>query len=126
MKFKQVLSVMLISGLTTLAVLYGYNKWNKLPMTIQSTNAQVPSNYVGLFDSNSNIPGQAVDFQEAALSTTPSVVHITTVIGKSQASNNLPRRSNPFADLFGDEFLKDFDNQMRSTTTKGQWIRRYC
>ena len=114
MKFKQVLSVMLISGLTTLAVLYGYNNVNKLPLTIQSTNAQVPSNYVGLFDSNSNIPGQAVDFQEAALSTTPSVVHITTVIGKSQASNNLPRRSNPFADLFGDEFLKDFDNQMRT------------
>jgi len=114
MKFKQVLSVMLISGLTTIAVLYGYNKFNQRPLSIQSANAQVPSNYVGLFDSNNNIPGQAVDFQAAAQSTTPSVVHITTVIGKSQASNNLPRRSNPFADLFGDDFFKDFDNQMRS------------
>ncbi|MGL6269505.1 MAG: serine protease, partial [Chitinophagaceae bacterium] len=114
MKFKQVLFVVLISGLTTIAVLYGYNNLNKQPLTIQATNAQVPSNYVGLFDSNNNIPGQAVDFQDAALLTTPSVVHITTVIGKSQASNNLPRRSNPFADIFGDEFLKDFDNQMRT------------
>jgi hypothetical protein len=114
MKLKQVLSVMLISGLTTVAVMYGYNKFNPRPITIQSANAQVPSNYVGLFDSNNNIPGQAVDFQAAALSTTPSVVHITTVIGKNQASNNLPRRSNPFADLFGDDFFKDFDNQKRS------------
>ena len=114
MKLKQVLSVMLISGLTTIAVMYGYNRLNNKPTAIQSANTQVPTNYVGLFDSNNNNPGQAVDFQAAAQSTTPSVVHITTVIGKSQASNNLPRRSNPFADLFGDDFFKDFDNQMRS------------
>jgi Do/DeqQ family serine protease len=114
MKLKQVLSVMLISGLTTVAVIYGYNKLTTRPITIQSANAQVPSNYVGLFDSNNNIPGQAVDFQAAASSTTPAVVHITTVIGQNQASNNLPKRSNPFADLFGDDFFKDFDNQMRS------------
>jgi S1-C subfamily serine protease len=66
--------------------------------------ASRPANYVGLFDSNNNLPGtQPIDFQAAAASSVPAVVHITTVIGKSSASNNLPRR-NPFSDLFGDDF----------------------
>jgi serine protease Do len=53
----------------------------------------------------SSAPGP-VDFEEAAKSATPAVVHITTVIGKSQANNNnIPRRRNPFADLFGEDFF---------------------
>jgi serine protease Do len=114
MKLNQVVSVVLISGITSAAVLFGYHKMNQKPATIQSMNGQVPSNYAGLFDSNSNIPGQAVDFQDASKSSIPTVVHITTVIGKNQASNNLPQRSNPFADLFGEDFFRDFNDQMRS------------
>jgi Do/DeqQ family serine protease len=114
MKLNQVLSVVLISGITSAAVLFGYHKMTQKPASIQSMNGQVPSNYAGLFDSNSNTPGQAVDFQDASKSAIPTVVHITTVIGKNQASNNLPRRSNPFADLFGEDFFRDFNDQMRS------------
>jgi Do/DeqQ family serine protease len=113
MKLKQVLLVMLISGFTTGAVLYGYHQYNKRNIAVQPSNVQVPGNYAGLFDSNS-MPGQLVDFQQAAQSTTPAVVHITTVIGKNQASNNLPRRSNPFAEIFGDDFFREFENPMRS------------
>ncbi len=109
MKFKQVLSVILISAATTLTVLFAYNKYTQKPLTIQETIGKVPANYVGLFDSNNNIPGQPVDFQQAAQVATPSVVHITTVIGKNQASNNLPRRKNPFADIFGDDFFEYFE-----------------
>ena len=85
MKFKQVLSVILISAATTLTVLFAYNKYTEKPLSIQEANGKVPANYVGLFDSNNNIPGQPVDFQQAAQVATPSVVHITTVIGKNQA-----------------------------------------
>ena len=93
--------------------MYGYHQYNKRNIAVQPSNVQVPGNYAGLFDSNS-MPGQLVDFQQAAQSTTPAVVHITTVIGKNQASNNLPRRSNPFAEIFGDDFFREFENPMRS------------
>ena len=109
MKFKQVLLVMLISGLTTGAILYGYGKFSGRGVVMQPSNIQTPSNYAGFYDSNNQAPGALVDFQQAAQSTTPAVVHITTVIGRDQASNNLPRRSNPFADIFGDDFFKEFE-----------------
>ncbi len=114
MKLKQVLLVMLISGLTTGAILYGYGRFNGSSVVMQPANIQTPSNYAGLFDSNNQAPGALVDFQQAAQSTTPAVVHITTVIGREQASNNLPRRSNPFADIFGDDFFKEFESPFRS------------
>lgn len=116
MKIKQVLAIVAISAGTTLAVLFAYQRMNQQPVSIQPMNGKIPANYVGLFDSNNTIPGQPVDFQQAAMASTPSVVHITTVIGKNAASNNLPQRRNPFADLFGDDFFKDyFDGpQMRT------------
>ena len=114
MKFKQVLLVMLVSGLTTGAILFGYGKFFSKEISVQPSSLQTPSNYAGLFDSNNNMPGQLVDFQGAAQTSSPAVVHITTVIGRDQANNNLPRRSNPFADLFGDEFFREFENPMRS------------
>ncbi|MDX2045280.1 MAG: trypsin-like peptidase domain-containing protein [Chitinophagaceae bacterium] len=117
MKLKQILAVVLISAATTLTVLFAYNKFSKQPIAIQTENGKLPANYAGLFDSNNNIPpGQPVDFQDAAKSASPAVVHINTVIGKSEASNNLPRRKSPFSDLFGDDFFDDFFNgpQIRS------------
>jgi serine protease Do len=111
MKIRSLLSVILVSALTSLTVLFAYNKFSHNPVTIQMENGKVPANYAGLFDSNRSMPGQPVDFQEASASTVPAVVHITTVIGKDQASNNLPKaRKNPFSDLFGDDFFNDFFN----------------
>jgi serine protease Do len=117
MRLNQVFSVVLISGLTTAAVLFGYHKLVRKPMALQTVNGQVPSNYVGLYDSNNSIPGTAVDFQDASKTAVPAVVHITTVIGKNTASNNLPRRSNPFAELFGEDFFRGFDD-MRSQPSR--------
>jgi Do/DeqQ family serine protease len=110
MRLNQVFSVVFISGLTTAAVLFGYHKLVRKPMAIQTVNGQVPSNYAGLYDSNNSIPCTAVDFQDASKTAVPAVVHITTVIGSGTASNNLPRRSNPFAELFGEDFFKGFDD----------------
>ncbi len=104
MNIKQVFTVVLISAATTVGTLFTYNQFTQKPQSIQAEYGKTPANYVGLFDSNNNTPGtQPIDFQAAAQSAVPAVVHITTVIGKSSASNNLPRR-NPFSDLFGDDF----------------------
>lgn len=104
MNIKQVFTVAVISVVSTVATLFTYNHFTQKPLAIQAENGKSPANYVGLFDSNSNMPGtQPIDFQAAAQSSVPAVVHITTIIGKSSASNNLPRR-NPFSDLFGDDF----------------------
>jgi serine protease Do len=115
MNIKQVFTVVVLSASTTVATLFTYNHFNRKPIAIQAENGKVPANYVGLFDSNTNLPGtQPIDFQQAAQSSVPAVVHITTVIGKSSASNNLPRR-NPFSDLFGDDFDDFFGGpQIRS------------
>jgi Do/DeqQ family serine protease len=116
MRIKQILLVILISGLTAGAVLYGYDRFARRQVTIQSPGIQTPSSYTGLFDSNSGAPGELVDFQSAAQKATPAVVHITTVIGKAQASNDLPRsrRNNPFAEIFGEDFFREFEGPMRS------------
>ncbi len=115
MNIKQVFTVVVLSASTTVATLFTYNHFTEKPVAIQAENGKVPANYVGLFDSNTNLPGtQPIDFQQAAQSSVPAVVHITTVIGKSSASNNLPRR-NPFSDLFGDDFDDFFGGpQIRS------------
>ena len=107
MKIKQIVFTVLISGLTSLGVMYGYNHYSKKPVAIQD-GVKIPSNYVGLFDSNSNAPGEAVDFVQPSKAALPTVVHITTVIGREQASNNLPRRSNPFQGIVPDDFFDDF------------------
>ncbi len=115
MNIKQVFTVVVLSASTTVATLFTYNHFTQKPVVIQAENGKVPANYAGLFDSNTNLPGtQPIDFQQAAQSSVPAVVHITTVIGKSSASNNLPRK-NPFSDLFGDDFDDFFGGpQIRS------------
>ncbi|MFT3702524.1 MAG: trypsin-like peptidase domain-containing protein [Agriterribacter sp.] len=118
MKIKQILFTVLISGATSLGVMYGYNHFNSKPVAIQD-GVKIPANYTGMFDSNNNNnnPGGLVDFEQPAKAALPAVVHITTLIGKEQVSNNLPRRSNPFQGLVPDDFFDDFfggDGQMRS------------
>lgn len=114
MKIKQVLFTVVISALTAFGVMYAYNTYVAKPVAIQD-GVKIPANYAGLFDGN-NIPGP-VDFEQPAKTALPAVVHITTIIGKEQVSNNLPRRSNPFQGLVPDDFFDDFfgdSPQMRS------------
>jgi S1-C subfamily serine protease len=115
MTIKQTLSVVLISATTTVATFFTYNYFTQKPALIQAENGKIPANYTGNSEKSSGpeIPG--VDFQQAAKSSIPAVVHITTVIGKASVSNNLPKKKNPFFDFFGDDYEDFFGGpQMRS------------
>jgi Do/DeqQ family serine protease len=117
MNIKQTFTVVLISATTSAVAMFGYDSFIRKPGPIQESIGKLPASYAGFFDSNTNIPGQPVDFQPASQTAVPSVVHITTVIGSSQASNNLPKnKKNPFGEIFGEDFMEDFFNgpQMRS------------
>ncbi|MEP7319092.1 MAG: serine protease, partial [Panacibacter sp.] len=103
MKLKNILLVVAISASTALLSVWGYGKWidSQNPSTLQQ-EGKLPVNYAGFFDKG-NIPGGPVDFTAASTASTPAVVHIKTRTKERQVSNNLPRRSNPLSDLFGDD-----------------------
>ena len=106
---RQTLTVVLISAVTSTAAMFGYDSFIRKPGLIQEQNGKLPASYAGFTDNKNNIPGQPVDFQPASQAAVPAVVHITTTIGNSQASNNLPKtRRSPFSDFFGEDFFDDF------------------
>ncbi|MDP4286150.1 MAG: trypsin-like peptidase domain-containing protein [Bacteroidota bacterium] len=111
MKTRNIFLTVLISTLTTLAVILGYNKFqhNNNNPNFQATN--IPSNYkyAGFLDNNGNPTGGPVDFTQAAAAAIPTVVHIKTKTLPRAVNNNLPQQRNPFSDLFGDnDMLNQF------------------
>jgi len=106
MKTKNILLSVLISALTTLAVIFGYNKYehNSNNPNFQST---IPTNYkyAGFLDSGYGPAGAPIDFTQAAAAAIPAVVHIKTLTNAKTVNNNLPEQQNPFSDLFGDDLL---------------------
>lgn len=116
MKMKQIISVVLISALTTVGTMWGYHRFSgSAGSYFYQSNAndsgKAPANYAhfdGLNGSN------LVDFTQAADAAIPATVHIKTKSTRT-VSNNLPRRSSPFGDLFPDMDLNDFfGDRMRS------------
>lgn len=107
MKFKQILATVLISALTTIAVIWGYGKFVKKDAGYagQQTGV-VPSNYklTGFGDGETPPPGP-VDFTQSAQASIPAVVHIKTKTNARQVTNNLPRKNNPFSDFFDDDMF---------------------
>lgn len=107
MKTKNILFTVLVSAITTLAVILGYNQYqhNNNNPNFQAVN--IPSNYkyAGFFDSGNNATGGPVDFTQAAAAAIPTVVHIKTKTNAKVVNNNLPQQRNPFSDLFGDDLL---------------------
>ncbi len=105
MKTKSILFTVIISAITTLAVIFGYNKYqhNSNNPNFQALN--IPSNYkyAGFFDGQGNPAGGPVDFTQAAAAAIPAVVHIKTKTNPRTVNNNLPQQKNPFSDLFGDD-----------------------
>ena len=79
MKLKQVLATVVISALTTLAIVWGYGTYFKRSNLYAGQQpGAIPSNYkyVGLTDGTT--PPGAADFTQPALAATPAVVHIKT------------------------------------------------
>lgn len=109
MKIRQLLGTVLISGITALGVVGGYNYYNKRDTTFGGQQMGVlPTNYkyTGL-SGDGTTPPSAVDFTGPAQAATPAVVHIKTKTNAKQVTNNLPRmqRQNPFSDFFDDEMF---------------------
>lgn len=107
MKLKNVFLTVLISGLTTLAVLFGYSKLNTNKNNPNFENIKIPANYAGFFDSGGKYNGPD-DFVQAAKAAIPTVVHIKTKTTPKNVTNNLPKQRNPFSDLFGDDMWDQF------------------
>lgn len=105
MKLKDILVIVGISAVTAVASVWGYGKWMQSNTAGIQEAGKLPVNYAGFFGKAGN--GAVVDFTEPSTAATPAVVHIKTKTKAKQVSNNLPRRNNPFGDLFGDDFFGD-------------------
>ena len=116
MKLKNILLVVAISATTAILSVWGYGKWvNDHNSATLQQDGKLPVNYAGFFDKN-NTPVGPVDFSAASTAATPAVVHIKTRTKERQVSNNLPKRKNPFSDLFGDDDpFSDFFGGPRSS-----------
>lgn len=103
MKLKNILLVVVISAATAILSVWGYATYmNSHTQSSLQQDGKLPVNYAGFFDKN-NIPAGPVDFTAASTAATPAVVHIKTRTKERQVTNNLPKRRNPFSDLFGDD-----------------------
>jgi serine protease Do len=113
MNWKGVLTTVVISAATAVASVGLYAKFGQRNnFSVIESQGKLPVNYAGFFDKNGN-PAEPVDFEAAASTAIPTVVHIRTTTNPRQVSNNLPRQRNPFAELFGlgDDDLGDMFRQ---------------
>jgi len=112
MKTKNIFFTVLISAVTTLGVIFGYNEYTHNGNNPNFQSA-IPANYkyAGFLDSGNSPSGAPVDFTQAAAAAIPAVVHIKTLTNAKAVNNNLPQRQNPFSDLFGDDLLNQLFGQ---------------
>lgn len=116
MKLKNILPIVLISIITSVFSVWGYNRWEASQSAGIQEPGKLPVNYAGFFGERA---AGSIDFTAASTAATPAVVHIKTKTKARQVTNNLPRGRNPFSDLFGDDF-DDFFNMPRSQTIPEQ------
>jgi S1-C subfamily serine protease len=102
---KNVLTIIGISAMTTLASIWGYSKWMKSTDSFYS-DGRLPANYASFM--NGTAPSATVDFTPAASAASPAVVHIKTKTNaKRVEQGSQPRQRNPFFDFFGDDMFGD-------------------
>lgn len=106
MKAKHIFVTMMISAVTALTSVFLYSKFTKNNQLISQSQAQLPVNYAG-FDGGGAPGGGPADFEAAANTSTPAVVHIKTKTNPTQTSNQ-QKKKNPFGEVFGDDFFDDF------------------
>lgn len=110
-KLKDILTVVGISAVTTIACVWGYGKWMQSRYAGLQDPTKLPVNYAGFFGKAAN--GDAINFEQPATAATPAVVHIKTKTKARTVSNGSSKRNNPFGDLFGDDFFGDLFNGPR-------------
>lgn len=107
MKWKNYLTIAGISVLTSLLSIWGFSTWMQNRYAGVQEDGKIPANYAGFFN-NEKSPGTSLDFTTASIAATPAVVHIKTKTKAKKVTNNIPKRNNPFGDMFGDGFFDDF------------------
>jgi len=105
MKFKNILTIMLISASTAIASVWGYGKLMERQYAGVQEQGKLPVNYAGFIQNNG--PANSVDFTPAATSATPAVVHIKTRIKSKQVSSNQRQQRNPFSDFLEGMILSE-------------------
>ena len=120
MNWKGILTTVVISAATAIASVGIYAKYGQRNyFSVVESQNKLPVNYAGFFDKNGN-PTQPVDFEAAASTVIPTVVHIKTTTNPRQVSNNLPKQKNPFAELFGLGEDDPFGDMFRQRSIPGQ------
>lgn len=101
MKIKNILAIVAIAAITSVASVWGYNKLkdSNLPV-FESQNSTLPVNYASFNDSGNTRLAPGDDFTAAAEAATPATVHIKTLTKAKEVEND-ENYSNPFEDLFG-------------------------
>jgi serine protease Do len=100
MKAKTLLFVVLLSASTSFVSVWFYGTVMHNRYASAEEPGKLPVNYARFMDGAPKT-GPA-DFTAATSASTPAVVHIKTRIREQRLTNNLPRRNNPFSDLFGE------------------------
>ncbi|RBL91912.1 trypsin-like peptidase domain-containing protein [Chitinophaga flava] len=111
MKFKQIVTTVLISAVTAAAAIFVYGKYfeGRQPGIFQNGSNDIPVNYARYMpgtETKSNAAPPS-DFVTSARVAVPGVVHIKTKINPRQVTNGLQRQRSILQDLFGDEFFGD-------------------
>lgn len=102
MKMKSIIIVTVTAFVSTVAAMYLYQKWIAPKQTaaiIENTPAYLTSGYMA------SKASQPIDFRYAAAAATPAVVHVKSKIKTDMAAM---RGSDPFKDMFGDDFFQFF------------------
>lgn len=107
MKLKNVVAIVAISAATALLSVWGFGRYQQYRYAGTQEPGKLPVNYAGFFNNNSGVSDNSFDFTQACATATPAVVHIKTKTKAKQVSNDLPKRSDPFSDFFGDNMFGD-------------------
>lgn len=98
-----IIPVMLTAALTSVGTLFAVKHFTKSEHLFGGNQQQVPVNYVNYNPDKQGIAAPPIDFRNAAEGSVKAVVHIKTTVN----SKTILARD-PFAELFGDNYLRQY------------------
>jgi Do/DeqQ family serine protease len=98
-----IIPVVLTAALTSVGTLFAVKHFAKNQHLFEENQNQIPVNYVSYNADKQGIAAAPIDFRNAAESSVKAVVHIKTTIN----SRTVLARD-PFAELFGDNYMRQY------------------
>lgn len=95
--------VMLTAAITSVGTLFAVKHFTKNDPLFSNQSLQPPVNYVNYSNANSGLKATPIDFRNAAEGSVKAVVHIKTTVN----SKTILARD-PFAELFGENYLRQY------------------